>query len=94
MPGRRMARKLAGEPFTTYGARRRLASITPLAIAAPPAEGKLAATWGKDVSKLVRGNAGKIALGIGGAYAVGGIARRSGRGVDKTRSRPTGMYQY
>lgn len=65
-----------------------------LRVTPPPRSSRVAATWGRDVARMVRAHPGKVALGAGIGMGALAMSRRTGRGVDRTTSRPTGMYAY
>lgn len=53
-----------------------------------------ASAIGQKTANWVRKNPGKTMSLIGGVYTAGAVVRSSGRPVDKTRGRPTGMYGF
>lgn len=87
--------------YDEVGAATRIASRR--GFAAPRAEMRIAEsvarnsrrkTLGTAAKRMIKGNSGKIALGVAGGYAVGGVMRRHGRPVDRISGRPTGMYGF
>jgi hypothetical protein len=68
---------------------------SPIRAAAPSTNPRQAANQGSEIARRIKGLPRKTTIaGAGLAVGIYGFSQRSGRGVDKVRGRPTGIFGY